>query len=184
MEEREQAPQESPASVSMKGFHGDTILLDERPLGPRPVSASSGVPVRKHRSRAKPKQTRACQSALEGFRYLISSVLTLFCLGLVAVAVWEEQILMPGPVVLHYACLVLGITLLAYVEGLQVAILAVRHVSVTKASVYLCLLSACVFLVLTVSPCGQAVTESRGLTRALSVHKFAMRYCGPQGDAA
>ena len=59
----------------------------------------------------------------------MSTVLTLGSLGLIVYCIAMDYAALPGHPAMHYALFVFSLVLLAYLEGLQVAILALEHVA-------------------------------------------------------
>ena len=80
-----------------------------------------------------PEQTNnACCTffwrALDIWRYFISTAITLASCVLVVYAIGEGYAQLPGPPLVLYIIFVSVLVLLAYLEGLQVAILALEHI--------------------------------------------------------
>jgi hypothetical protein len=61
-------------------------------------------------------------------RYVFATVLTILSLGIIGYAIAEGHAALPGHPIMQYVLLVFDLTLLAYLEGLQVAILALERV--------------------------------------------------------
>ena len=74
----------------------------------------------------------SCVAVCNGVRHTVSLFLTLGSLGLIFYCVAMDYAALPGPPWLHYLLFIFSITLLAYLEGLQVAILSLEHVSPTS----------------------------------------------------
>ena len=60
-------------------------------------------------------------------KYLFSSAMTLTYVVYIMWGIWTNQAVLPGPPVAHFIIFMFCITLVAYLEGLQVAILACEH---------------------------------------------------------
>lgn len=60
-------------------------------------------------------------------KYIISSGLTLTYVCYILWGIWTGQAVLPGPPIAHFLIFCFCMTLVAYLEGLQVAILAVEH---------------------------------------------------------
>ena len=71
----------------------------------------------------------SCVAVCNGVRHTVSLFLTLGSLGLIFYCVAMDYAALPGPPWLHYLLFIFSITLLAYLEGLQVAILSLEHLS-------------------------------------------------------
>jgi len=65
-------------------------------------------------------------------RYTLSSVLTLSYLAYLLWGIWTGQAVLPGPPVAHFLIFVFCLVLVAYLEGLQIAILALEKESPEK----------------------------------------------------
>ena len=74
----------------------------------------------------------SCGAVCNGVRHTLSLFLTLGSLGLIFYCIAMDYAALPGPAWLHYMLFVFSIVLLAYLEGLQVAILSLEHVSPTS----------------------------------------------------
>jgi hypothetical protein len=61
-------------------------------------------------------------------KYAMSSALTVTYLVYIMWGIWTNQAVLPGPPVLHFIIFCFCLTLVAYLEGLQVAILNCEHV--------------------------------------------------------
>jgi len=61
-------------------------------------------------------------------RYVFATIITFISIGLIVYAIAGGHAALPGHPIMHYALLVFDLTLLAYLEGLQVAILALERV--------------------------------------------------------
>jgi len=61
-------------------------------------------------------------------RYIISTCITLGCVGIVCYGIAKGYATLPGPPAALFVVLVLVLVLLAYLEGLQVAILALERI--------------------------------------------------------
>jgi len=61
-------------------------------------------------------------------RYVFSTLITLASIGLILYALGRSYAALPGHPAVHYPLLIFVLTLLAYLEGLQVAILALERV--------------------------------------------------------
>lgn len=66
---------------------------------------------------------------LKYIKYTFSSVMTLTYLIYILWGIWTNQAVLPGPPILHFLIFCFCLTLVAYLEGLQVAILNCEHVS-------------------------------------------------------
>jgi hypothetical protein len=60
-------------------------------------------------------------------KYILSSVMTLTYFTYIMWGIWTNQAVLPGPGVVHFFIFAFCMTLVAYLEGLQVAILACEH---------------------------------------------------------
>eukprot|EP00602_Paraphysomonas_sp_CaronLab_P013260 CAMPEP_0185039578 /NCGR_PEP_ID=MMETSP1103-20130426/36571_1 /TAXON_ID=36769 /ORGANISM="Paraphysomonas bandaiensis, Strain Caron Lab Isolate" /LENGTH=201 /DNA_ID=CAMNT_0027578521 /DNA_START=51 /DNA_END=652 /DNA_ORIENTATION=+ len=60
-------------------------------------------------------------------KYIVSSGLTLTYVVYLMWGIWTNQAVLPGPPIAHFIIFCFCLTLVAYLEGLQVAILAVEH---------------------------------------------------------
>jgi hypothetical protein len=60
-------------------------------------------------------------------KYIFSSGLTLTYVAYIFWGIWTNQAVLPGPPIAHFLIFCFCMTLVAYLEGLQVAILAVEH---------------------------------------------------------
>jgi hypothetical protein len=67
-------------------------------------------------------------SAFDYARYVFATVLTIISISLIVYAIAEGHAALPGHPIMQYALLIFDLTLLAYLEGLQVAILALERV--------------------------------------------------------
>lgn len=65
-------------------------------------------------------------------KYGISSAMTVTYLVYIMWGIWTNQAVLPGPPVLHFIIFCFCLTLVAYLEGLQVAILNCEHVDPEK----------------------------------------------------
>jgi hypothetical protein len=61
-------------------------------------------------------------------RYVFATILTIISLGLIGYAIAGGHAALPGHPIMQYVLLIFDLTLLAYLEGLQVAILALERV--------------------------------------------------------
>jgi hypothetical protein len=61
-------------------------------------------------------------------KYVVSSVMTLTYLTYIMWGIWTNEAVLPGPSILHFLIFCFCLTLVAYLEGLQVAILNCEHV--------------------------------------------------------
>jgi hypothetical protein len=61
------------------------------------------------------------------FKYLYSSGLTLTYVVYIMWGIWTGQAVLPGPPIAHFLIFIFCMTMVGYLEGLQVAILAVEH---------------------------------------------------------
>jgi hypothetical protein len=68
------------------------------------------------------------QCVLKYVKYFISSGLTITYLIYILWGIWTNEAVLPGPSVLHFIIFCFCLTLVAYLEGLQVAILNCEHV--------------------------------------------------------
>ena len=68
------------------------------------------------------------QTVLKYVKYFFSSVLTVTYLVYIMWGIWTNEAVLPGPSVLHFLIFCFCLTLVAYLEGLQVAILNCEHV--------------------------------------------------------
>lgn len=69
------------------------------------------------------------QCVCNTFRHVMSTILTLGSLGLIGYCIAMDFAALPGHPALHYVLFVFSLVLLAYLEGLQVAILALEHIT-------------------------------------------------------
>ena len=74
----------------------------------------------------------SCVAVCNGVRHTLSLFLTLGSLGLIFYCIAMDYAALPGEPWLHYMLFLFSIVLLAYLEGLQVAILSLEHVSPTS----------------------------------------------------
>lgn len=65
-------------------------------------------------------------------KYIVSSGLTLTYVVYILWGIWTNQAVLPGPPIAHFLIFLFCMTLVAYLEGLQVAILAVEHTDPEK----------------------------------------------------
>ena len=72
-----------------------------------------------------------CKEACDTIRHTVSFFLTLGSLGLILYCLAKNYAALPGEPWLHYILFFFSLILLAYLEGLQVAILSLEHVSPT-----------------------------------------------------
>jgi len=63
---------------------------------------------------------------LQGVKYVASTLLTAAAIAFICYGMGTDQAVLPGPPPLHFGVLVFVLVLLAYLEGLQVAILALE----------------------------------------------------------
>jgi hypothetical protein len=73
--------------------------------------------------------TCSCSETCNICRHVTSFFLTLGALGLIIFCIGADYAALPGHPALHYFLFLFSIILLAYLEGLQVAILALEHVT-------------------------------------------------------
>ena len=69
-----------------------------------------------------------CRKALDAVRYVSSTIITLGCIATICYAIGNNHAALPGHPAVHFALFVFVLILLAYLEGLQVAILALERV--------------------------------------------------------
>jgi len=72
--------------------------------------------------------------ACDYFRYVFSTILSFLSMGIIVYAIAKGFAALPGHPILHYILLVGDLVLLAYLEGLQVAILALEKVRTSTFS--------------------------------------------------
>lgn len=62
----------------------------------------------------------------QGFKYVMSTIITCAAIAWICYGIGSGRAILPGPAVAHFAVLIFVLILLAYLEGLQVAILALE----------------------------------------------------------
>jgi len=65
-------------------------------------------------------------------RYVFSTIITFLSIGIIAYSIAKGYAALPGHPVMHYILLVFVIILLAYLEGMQIAILALERTSTSE----------------------------------------------------
>ena len=75
-----------------------------------------------------PYKTPACHKGCDFIRYFSSTIVTLACIVLIFYAIGHNYAALPGHPAVHYSLFFFVLVLLGYLEGLQVAILALERV--------------------------------------------------------
>lgn len=74
-----------------------------------------------------PMPTGPVARIFEIIKYIASTIITMGCVFFLLYGIGNEHATLPGSPILHYILFAFVLTLLAYLEGLQVAILALEH---------------------------------------------------------
>lgn len=80
-----------------------------------------------HQMEKAPSAKSPVDIAITYTKYIVSSVVTLTYLTYIMWGIWTGEAVLPVPSVAHFLIFCFCMTLVAYLEGLQVAILAVEH---------------------------------------------------------
>jgi len=70
-----------------------------------------------------------CKKYLDYLRYVFSTIITFISIGIICFSIGKGYAALPGHPVMHYILLVFVLVLLAYLEGMQIAILALERTS-------------------------------------------------------
>lgn len=74
-----------------------------------------------------PMPTNPVARIVEIIKYIVSTLITIGCIVYLFYGIGKEHATLPGPPITHYILFLFVLTMLAYLEGLQVAILALEH---------------------------------------------------------